>query len=72
MKMENEEITYHDTRGIFENGRVVNYTGNPRAVFEQQNQKMCYEVLKEKVVKKRGPQYSISQRNPQGSHRWVL
>lgn len=51
-KIENEEITYHDTREIFENGRVVNYTGSPRAVFEQQNQKLCYEVLKEKIVKK--------------------
>ncbi len=51
-KIENEEITYHDTREIFENGRVVNYTGNPRALFEQQNQKLCYEVLIEKIVKK--------------------
>jgi len=51
-KIENEEITYHDTREIFENGRVVNYTGSPRAVFEQQNQKLCYEVLKEKIIKK--------------------
>lgn len=51
-KIENEDITYHDTREIFENGRVANYTGNPRALFEQQNQKMCYELLKEKIVKK--------------------
>ena len=51
-KIENEEITYHDTREIFENGRVVEYTGSPRALFEQQNQKLCYEVLKEKIVKK--------------------
>lgn len=51
-KIENEEITYHDTREIFENGKVVNYTGDVRALFEQQNQKLCYEVLKEKIVKK--------------------
>jgi Fic family protein len=51
-KIENDEITYHDTREIFENGRVANYTGNPRALFEQQNQKLCYEVLKAKIVKK--------------------
>ena len=50
-KIENEEITYHDTREIFENGRVVDYTGSPRALFEQQNQKLCYELLKEKIVK---------------------
>ena len=49
-KIENEEITYHDTREIFENGRVIGYTGNPRALFEQQNQKLCYEFLKEKIV----------------------
>ena len=51
-KIENEEITYHDTREIFENGRVLNYTGNPRNVFEQQNQKLCYEVLKDKIIRK--------------------
>lgn len=49
-KIENEEITYHDTREIFKNGRVVNYTGNPRALFEQQNQKLCYEFIKVKII----------------------
>jgi Fic family protein len=49
-KIENEEISYHDTREIFENGRVVDYTGSPRTLFEQQNQKLCYEFLKEKIV----------------------
>jgi len=51
-KIENEEITYHDTREIFENGKVANYTGSPRALFEQQNQKLCYEFIKEKIFKK--------------------
>ena len=51
-KMENEDITYNDTREIFENGRVLNYTGNPRALFEQQNQKLCYDILIEKIIKK--------------------
>lgn len=50
-KIENEEITYHDTREIFENGKVMGFTGSPRALFEQQNQKLCYEFLKEKIVK---------------------
>lgn len=54
-KIENEEINYHDTREIFENGRVVNYTGSPRTLFEQQNQKLCYKVLKEKIVKREPP-----------------
>ncbi len=30
-KIENEEITYHDTWEIFENGRVTGYTGSPAA-----------------------------------------
>jgi Fic family protein len=51
-RIENEEITYHDTREIFENGKVSSYTGNPRALFEQQNQKTCYEFLKGKIVAK--------------------
>ncbi len=51
-KIENNEITYHDTREIFENNKVVGYTGNPRALFEQQNQKLCYEILKEKIIRK--------------------
>ncbi|MDP4181683.1 MAG: Fic family protein [Bacillota bacterium] len=51
-KIENEEITYNDTREIFENSKVNNYTGSPRALFELQNQKLCYEYLKEKIVNK--------------------
>jgi Fic family protein len=49
-KIENEEITWHDTHEIFANGRVLNYTGDPRALFEQRNQKLCYEFLKEKLA----------------------
>ena len=41
-KIENDDITYHDTREIFENGRITGYSGDPRALFEQQNQKLCY------------------------------
>lgn len=51
-KIENNEIEYHDTREIFENGKVYGYTGSARALFEQQNQKLCYDFLKEKIVKK--------------------
>lgn len=50
-KIENSEITYHDTREIFENGKVLSFTGTPRTLFEQQNQKLCYEYLKDKIVK---------------------
>jgi len=51
-RIENEEVTYHDTREIFENGKVSNYSGSPRALLEQQNQKLCYEFLKDKVIRK--------------------
>lgn len=51
-KIENEEITYHDTREIFENGKVVGYTGSPRTLFELQNQKVCYDFLKEKIIQR--------------------
>jgi Fic family protein len=49
-KIENAEITYHDMREIFENGRVVNFTGDPRSVFELENQRLCYEFLKHKIA----------------------
>jgi len=51
-KIENDEITYHDTREIFENGSVSGFSGNPRTLFEQQNQRLCYEYLKEKIIRK--------------------
>lgn len=51
-KIENDEVTYNDTREIFENGKVQNFTGSPRALFEQQNQKLCYEALKERIAAK--------------------
>ena len=49
-KIENPEISYHDTREIFENGRVINFTGSPRAIFEQRNQKLCYDFLKPRIL----------------------
>lgn len=51
-KIENEQIDYHDTRDIFENGKVSNYTGDVRTLFEQKNQKDCYEMLKAPIVNK--------------------
>jgi Fic family protein len=49
-KIENSEITYNDTHEVFENGRVLNYTGQPRTLFELTNQKLCYEFLKPKLA----------------------
>lgn len=51
-KIENNAVTYSDTREIFENGRVLNYSGLPRTLFELSNQKTCYEFLKSKIVAK--------------------
>ena len=44
-KIENANITYHDTREVFENGRAVGFTGDVRTLFEIQNQKECHELL---------------------------
>lgn len=49
-KIENDEINYYDTREIFEHGKVINYTGSTRTLFEQQNQKTCYELLQAKIL----------------------
>ena len=51
-KLENAEINYHDTREIFENGKVVGYTGSTRTLFEQQNQKVCYNFLRRRSLQK--------------------
>lgn len=51
-RMENVGLSYHQTREVFENGRVVDYTGDTRHIFEVQNQKECYEYLKEQIVEK--------------------
>lgn len=50
--IENANITYHDTREIFENGKIINYTGDLRTIYEITNQKDCMEYLLEKIVSK--------------------
>lgn len=49
-KIENPATTYHDTREIFENSRVQNYTGDLRTLFEIQNQKDCSRFLISKII----------------------
>ena len=51
-KIENPETSYHDTREIFDNGKVVGYTGELRTLFEIQNQKLCYDFLRKKIIDK--------------------
>ncbi len=51
-KIEDAGVSLHQTREIFENGKVVGYTGDLRALFETQNQKVCFEYLKDKILAK--------------------
>ncbi len=50
--IENEKITYNDTREIFYNGKIINFTGDLKTLFEISNQKDCYEYLIDEVVQK--------------------
>lgn len=51
-RIENPNITYHTTREIFCDGKVSGFTGDIKALFEQQNQKLCYENLKSRIVRR--------------------
>lgn len=44
-KIENEQITYHDTREIFEHDGVTSYTGDLRTLFEIRNAKEANEYI---------------------------
>lgn len=37
--IENPQITYHATREVFENGKVINFCGDTQIIFEIENQK---------------------------------
>lgn len=50
--IENDKITYHDTREIFNNGKIINFTGDLKTLFEINNQKDCYDYLLVKIVEK--------------------
>ena len=44
-KLENENVTYHDTREIFEHDGVTSYTGDLRTLFEIRNAKEANELF---------------------------
>ena len=44
-KIENDHITYHDTREIFEHDGVTSYTGDLRTLFEIRNAKQANELF---------------------------
>lgn len=44
-KIENRNVTYHDTREIFEHDRVTSYTGDLRTLFEIRGARDAYELF---------------------------
>ena len=44
-RLENENVTYHDTREIFEHDGVTSYTGDLRTLFEIRNAKEANELF---------------------------
>ena len=44
-KIENDNVTYNDTREIFDHDGVTSYTGDLRTLFEIRNSKNAYELL---------------------------
>ena len=44
-KIENDNITYHDTHEIFDHDSVTSYTGDLKTLFEIRNSKDAYELL---------------------------
>ena len=44
-KIENDNITYNDTREIFDKDGVISYTGDLRTLFEIRNSKDAYNLL---------------------------
>lgn len=51
--LENQNITYHDTREIFEHDGVTQYTGDLRTLFEIRNAKWANEYLLESFAVRR-------------------
>lgn len=52
-RIENENITYHDTREIFEHDGVTAYTGDLCTLFEIRNARDAYELFLEAFKEKR-------------------
>ena len=78
-KMENEQITFHDTREIFEHDGVTSYTGDLRTLFEIRNARDAYELMLSAFHEKRPLDetllkefhYRLTQ-NSYASRRWQL
>jgi len=78
-RIENEQITYHDTREVFEHDGVTSYTGDLRTLFEIRNAKDANEFLLSAFKEKRPLdealikefQWRLTQ-NTYDSRRWQL
>lgn len=78
-KIENERITFNDTREIFEHDGVTSYTGDLRTLFEIRNAKDAYELLLAAFNEKRALdevllkefQFRLTQ-NTYDTRRWQL
>lgn len=78
-RIENENVTYHDTREIFEHDGVTSYTGDLRTLFEIRNAKDANELLLTAFGDKRALneslikefQYCLTQ-NTYDTRRWQL
>lgn len=44
-KIEEPQVTFHDTREIFEHGRVISYSGDIKSLFALQNAKRAWEIF---------------------------
>lgn len=78
-KIENENVTYHDTREIFEHDGVTSYTGDLRTLFEISNAKAAYEFFLAAFGEKRTFDESLIKelqgyltRNTYDTRRWQL
>lgn len=78
-KIENDRITYHDTREIFEHDGVTSYTGDLRTLFEIRSAKEAYEFFLN-AFKERRPfdeafikeMQKLLTRNTYDTRRWQL
>ena len=51
-KIEEPQVTFHDTREIFEHGRVISYSGDIKSLFALQNARRGWEVFLDSFEKK--------------------
>lgn len=78
-KIENEKVTYHDTREIFEHDGVTSYTGDLQTLFEIRNAKDANELFLRAFKEKRPLDETLLKefqkcltQNTYDSRRWQL